>query len=266
MGRNRKAWVNAILLAATLAVNTLGALGVINGLTQKQISDRYVTLIMPSPATFSIWGVIYSLLIISTIVMIVRQKDPYYQKALDEVSGLFQISCVLNMAWIVAFSYVQLELSVLFIAGFVLTLALILRKLTIIREGKHWLLPLTFGLYTGWLFIATVVNIAAALVKANWNRLGIADPVWAGIMLVAALVLVVGVLLKTRNAVFPLPVIWAYFGIYQFLVSPEGFNGEYGSLQVITLAGMAVLICAAAFEYIRNRCSVLPGPLKDSHV
>jgi translocator protein len=265
MDRNRKAWGNAILLAATLAVNTLGALGVINGLTQKQISDRYVTLITPSPATFSIWGVIYSLLIISVIVMIVRQKDPYYQKALDEISVLFRISCVLNMAWIVAFSYEQLELSVLFIAGFVLTLALILRKLTIIREGRRWLLPLSFGLYTGWLFIATVVNIAAALVKGNWNRFGIADPVWAGIILVVALALVIGVLLKIRNSVFPLPVMWAYFGIYQFLVSPEGFKSEYGSLQVIALAGMAVLICAAALEFVRNRCSVLPGPLKDSH-
>jgi hypothetical protein len=260
MDRNRKNWINAIFLAVTLAVNALGALGVINGLSQKQVSDRFVTLITPSPAAFSIWGAIYSLLIISQIVMAVKQKDPYYRKAAIEISTLFRISCVLNMAWIVAFSYMQLELSVLFIAGFLLALALISQKLMKIREGKRWLLPLSFGLYTGWLFIATVVNIAAALVKVNWNRFGVADPVWTAIMLVLALALAAFVLLKIRNAIFPLPVAWAYFGIYQFLKSPAGFRGEYGYLQAIALAGMAVLILAAAFAFFRNRFSVLPGP------
>lgn len=54
MERTRKAWINAILFAVTLVVNTMGALGVINGLSQKEISDRYITLITPSSATFSI--------------------------------------------------------------------------------------------------------------------------------------------------------------------------------------------------------------------
>jgi len=263
MDRNKKAWVNAILLAVTLAINTLGAVGVINGLSQKQISDMYVTLITPSASTFSIWGVIYFFLIISVIVMIVKKKDPYYQKALDHISVLFWISCILNMVWIVAFSYVQLELSVLFIVGFVLILALICQNLFKMREGKRWLLPLSFGLYTGWLFIATVVNIAAALVKANWNRFGIAEPVLAAITLVMALLLVIGVMLKIRNAVFPLPVAWGYLGIYQFLKSPEGFKGEFGFLQITALAGMAVLIGAAAIQFYRNHYSLLPGSSKN---
>ena len=261
MDGNRKVWVNAGLLAATLAVNALGAFGVINGLTQKQVSDRFVTLITPGPFTFSIWGVIYALLTASVIVMIVKRKDPYYRKTADQISTLFWISCLFNMAWIAAFSYVQLELSVLFIAGFVITLAIICQKLLKIREGKRWLLPLSFGLYAGWLFIATVVNIAAALVKVNWNRFGISDPVWTAVMLAASLALVIGVMLKTRNAVFPLPVAWAYFGIYMFLKSPEGFKGEYGYLQAIALAGTAVLAIAAVFAFFRNRLSVLPGAL-----
>lgn len=262
MSRNRNAWINAIFLAATLAVNTLGALGVINGLSQKQVSDRYVTMITPSPFTFSIWGVIYSLLILSIIVMIVKYRDPYYRKAADQISTLFRISCLLNMAWIVAFSYEQLELSVLFIAGFVIALAIICQKLLKIREGKRWLLPLSFGLYTGWLFIATVVNIAAALVKVNWNRFGIADPVWTAVILAVSLALVIGVTLKTRNAAFPLPAAWAYYGIYRFLGAPDGFKGEYGYLQAIALAGVAVLAFAAVFAFFRNRYSVLPDTAK----
>lgn len=258
MERTKKAWINGLFFVVTLAVNTLGAIGLINGLSQKQISDRFVTLITPSPATFSIWSVIYSLLLISVIVMIVRKNDTYYDRAVDQISGLFRISCVLNIAWIVSFSFVLVELSLLFILGFVITLALICQRLLKIQDKKRWLLPLTFGLYTGWLVIATVVNAAAALVKLKWNGFGLANDVWGIIILIIAVFLVIFVLSKNRNAAFPLPVAWAYFGIYQFLKAPEGFKGEFGLLQTVALAGMAVLIVVAAIQLYRNRFSLLP--------
>lgn len=264
MEKTKKAWLNLIFLAVTLAINTLGAIGIINGLTQKQISDMYLTLITPSPSTFSIWSVIYLLLIISIVVMLIKKNDPYYNNALDKISFLFWISCIFNIGWIVAFSYIQLELSVIFILGFVITLSLICQKLLKIKEGKRWLLPLSFGIYTGWLFIATVVNIAATLVKLEWNGFGLADHIWATIILIIAVVLVILVLLKNSNAAFPLPVAWAYFGINQFLKAPEGFNGEFALLQVTALVGMVVLIGASAIQLYRNHFSVLPAASKDN--
>lgn len=259
MNRTKKAWINGLFLIITLAVNTLGAVGLINGLTQKQISDMYPTLLTPNPATFSIWSVIYSLLLISLIVMIVKKNDPYYQKAIDQITVLFRISCLLNIAWIVAFSLVLVELSVLFILAFVIVLSLIGTKLLQIQEGKRWLLPLSFGLYNGWLIIATVVNIAAALVKLKWNGFGISDTVWAAVILIVAVLLVVAILLKIRNAAFPLPVAWAYFGIFQALNAPVGLKGEISLVQVISLVGMVVLIGAAAIQLYRNRISILPA-------
>jgi hypothetical protein len=258
MERTKKAWINGLFFVVTLAVNTLGAIGLINGLSQKEISDMYVTLITPSPATFSIWSVIYSLLLISVVVMIVKKNDTYYDNAVDQITNLFRISCVLNIAWIVSFSYVLVELSLLFILGFVITLALVCQKLLNFQDKKRWLLPLTFGLYTGWLFIATVVNAAAALVKLKWNGFGLTADFWGIIILIISVFLIIFVLSKIRNAAFPLPVAWAYFGIYQFLKAPEGFKGEFGLLQAVALAGMAVLIGVAAIQLYRNRFSLLP--------
>ncbi len=260
METRKRAWINGLFLAVTLAINTLGALGRINGLSQKEISDMFITLITPSPSTFSIWSVIYSLLIISVIMMIVKKHDPYYKCAVNQISTLFIISCILNMGWIIAFSYVQLEISVLFILGFVITLSLICQNLLKINDGKHWLLPLTFGIYTGWLFIATVVNTAAMLVKLQWNGFGIADEIWAIIILIVAILLVLMVLSKIRNAVFLLPIAWAYFGIYQFLKAPEGFKGQFDLLQNIALAGIAVLVVLAAIQFYRNHFSLIPKP------
>ena len=259
MDRTKKALLNALFLVVTLGVNTLGALGFINGLSQKAISDMYVTLITPGPSTFSIWGIIYTLLIISIIAMIIKKNDPYYQNVIDRISPLFWISCLLNMAWMVSFSYVLLEISLIFILLFVIMLALICRQLLQIQE-RNVLLPLPFGLYTGWLFIASVVNTAAVLVKLNWNGFGISFKTLAIIALVISVILIFLVNTKLKNAVFPLPVAWAFFGIREFLASPNGFNGEYGLLQIVALVGMAVLVGIAAIQLYINRFSLIPNP------
>lgn len=139
-----------------------------------------------------------------------------------------------------------------------MTLALISLKLLKMQTSRRWLLPLTFGLYTGWLMIATVVNIASALVKLEWGRFGVPEDIWAMIVLAVSVGLVILVLLRIKNAAFPLPVAWAYFGIYQFLNAPDGFKGEYELLQIGTLVGCVVLIGAAAIQLYRNRFQIIP--------
>lgn len=138
--------------------------------------------------------------------MIIKKNSPYYKNAINHISTLFRISCILNTAWIIAFSYVQVELSVLLIFGFVITLSMICLNLLKVNDGKHWLLPLSFGIYTGWLFIATVVNTAAMLVKLQWNGFGIADDIWAIFILIIAIALVIVVLLRIKNAAFSIPI------------------------------------------------------------
>lgn len=259
MNRRRKALINVLFLLATLVVNGLGAAGVINGLSQKVISDRYLTLITPSPSTFSIWSLIYSLLIIALIVMVVKKDDHYYQKVIDEITNLYRISCVFNIVWIVLFSYLLVELSSLFIFGFLVTLSLICIKLIKINDKKRYLVPLTFGLYTGWLMIATVVNISASLVKLEWSGFGIGLEIWAIITLVISVVLVYLVQLSNKNAAFPLPIAWAYYGINKNLIAVEGFGGEYQLLPLIALVGVVVLIGLGAIQLYKNQWALLPN-------
>lgn len=254
----RAAWINAAIFVVTLVVNGLGAAGVINGLSQKEISDRYITLITPSPATFSIWSVIYTFLLISIAVMILKSEDPYYRAAVKEISTLFRISSVLNILWIVSFSFLLVEISVLFIFSFLVVLTLILGRLLKLQTGRRWLLPLTFGLYAGWLIIATVVNIASALVKMEWTGFGIAPATWSVVILLIGVVLASLIMMRLQNAILALPVAWAYFGIYQFLVSPVGFKGAYPTLQITALVGSGILIGASAIQFYRNHWHPVP--------
>jgi hypothetical protein len=256
MNHTKKVGLNAIFLALTLIVNALGAFGFINGTTQSDVSNQYFTLITPSGPTFSIWSVIYTLLIISLIVFYVKREDPYYQKALGEITPLFIVSCLLNITWIVLFSFVLVEISTLFIFAYAIVLALICQKLLQLHEKNRWLLPLTFGIYTGWLMIATVVNVAASLVKMGWNGFGIPDEIWAIIILIVAAALVIGVAASVQNAALPLSVAWAYFGIYQNLVNEH--TGNQTVLQIISIIGLVVLIGYAGIQFYKNEYRILP--------
>lgn len=259
MNRKTKSLISAGFLAVTLVVNALGAAGIINGSSQKEISDRYQTLITPAPSTFSIWSVIYTFLIISVVLLVIRAKDAYYGKVLDKISALFWMSCALNILWIVTFSYDLIGLSTVFIFAFLIVMVLIVKRLGEIHEKKRFLFPWTFGLYAGWLFIATVVNIAAWLVKIEWNGFGIRDDIWSILILLVSVLLTFLVLRDTKNPVLPLPIAWAYFGIYNFLVSPEGFQGRYTLLQNTALLGMVLLIGLAAIQFYKNGYKMMPG-------
>lgn len=253
-----KAWINLILLVMTLVVNGLGAFGLFNGLSQKAVSDMYLTLITPAPFTFSIWSVIYTLLFASMIAMIIKNKDSYYARAIDRISTLFWLSCGLNMIWIVFFSYTQIGLSTLVILAFAIILTLIVKQLGTNQMNKSWLLPAAFGMYAGWLLIASVVNTAAWLVKIQWGGFGISAEIWSVIVLIVAVVIAGIVVLNTKNAIVPIPIAWGYFGIYQFLISPTGFQGEYTLLPVVVMLGILLLVGQAGFQFYRNHYRIMP--------
>lgn len=258
MNRLTQAWIGMILLIGTLVVNSFGAFGVFNGMSQRDISDMNGTLITPAPSTFSIWSVIYALLIGAAVVMIIKNKDDYYGQAIDAISKLFWLSSGLNMLWIVIFSFNLIGVSALVILAFAITLTLLILQLKKIQTGNQWLLPAAFGMYTGWLLIATVVNISSWLVSISWQGFGIAADVWGMIILIVAVIVTVGVTLVTKNAILPIPVAWGYFGIYQSLNSAEGFQGAYPNLAMVAIAGIVLLVVMTGIQLYLNGFRLMP--------
>ena len=231
MKERKKAIINILLLFLTLVINALGALGLINGYSQKEVSDRYLTLITPSPTTFSIWSIIYILVILSCILMIIRSDNDYYKNVINRITSLFRFSSLFNILWIISFSYLQLELSVIFIVAFLFSLSLILEKLLSIKSKGHFIIPLSFG---------------------------ISDTLWAFTILIVAVVIVFLVNVKNKNAVFPLPIAWAYFGINNFLKSSQGFSGSYPILEKASIVGMILLIMISIFRFYKNNYKIIP--------
>ncbi len=247
------AWLNALLLIITIAVNYAGAAGIINGMTQKAVSAKFSTLITPAGYAFAIWGVIYVLLAATMIQLILKQRQSDFAQLINDISPLFALSVVFNIAWTISFSYLNMLIALVFIVALLVMLVLICLKLTTYKHAFQFRLAATgFGLYAGWVSLASIVNLAAFTVQINWNGFGIARPTWAMIALVFALLVVTAITLKIRNIVYLLGVIWAFFGILMAHRSPQVFNNAYGGIQMVLMAGIAYLVLLTAGVVFRK--------------
>jgi len=72
---------------------------------------------------------------------------------------------------------------------------------------------LPFGVYLGWITIATIADVAVTLVALNWGGSGIAAETWSLIITVVALLVAMAVIVARKDAGHGLVIIWALAGI-----------------------------------------------------
>ena len=209
-------WSNIIAFVFTVIVNSLaGSTTLIGGVNTAQISDLNLTLITPAGYVFSIWGIIYVLLGVFVIFQALpSQKEKEYTK---KVGWLFVLSSIINIAWLFLWQFEYLIFSVALIFMLLATLIAIYLRLDIgkskveLREKIAVHLP--FSTYLGWITIASIANVATALVSINWNGLGINPETWASLIVIIALLLSLIVLATRKDVVYGLVIVWAFIGI-----------------------------------------------------
>ena len=214
---SRPAWIAASILALTgmIAVNALANALPINGLTTGAISDGYPIFFVPAGYVFSIWGLIYLGLIAFTVTQA-------FSSAAEPIVGplrpLFVLSCLANGAWIFAWHYLQLGLSVvlmLVLLGSLIALYLRMRPpgAPAVRPLFRWTLFVPISLYLGWICVATIPNISALLVQRGWDGAPLAGSTWAALMMAVATAILVTLAIRFRDVTPPLVLIWALVGI-----------------------------------------------------
>jgi hypothetical protein len=208
---------NIVALVATLVINGLSGAGLLNNQSPAEISNRLANLFVPANYVFSVWGVIYTLL----IGFVVYQALPAQRtnKLIDRVGWWFVASCVANCVWIFLFHWNQFGWSVLAMLALLASLLTIYVRVgvgvTAARGGNFWWVQLPFSVYIGWITVATVANVAYALFDAgNTALLGIDGAIWATLMLVVAGGITLGLVWTRRDIGYALVIIWATVGVY----------------------------------------------------
>lgn len=209
--------VNAIALAITLVVNYLSNTGIFNGNTMKSVSDQYHNLFTPAGYAFSIWGLIYLFLIgfvIYSFVILKREKE---SRIIAQVGSLFLMTCVLNCLWILAWLYGFTAISVLLMIALLVTLLkIVLRTKMELTNPPFRIVALVwwpFSLYSGWISVALIANIAAYLTKIGWNGFGISDTIWTIIMILIAGIIYMFMTWKRNMREFALVGVWALIAV-----------------------------------------------------
>lgn len=199
--------LNVFSFVLALYVNYLSVVTNLGGKTIRELSDKYDNLFTPSSQTFSIWGIIYTLVMIFLIVQFFKK----YDEVSTTKSFLFTLSCLLNASWIILWQFEFIAGSVLIMLGLLGTLALINKEIS--KQGPS-LLKLIFGVYLGWICIATVANITTLLVANSFVPDVNAQVIITISLLAVAAILTSWLIHKLMNPFLCISVSWAFYGIY----------------------------------------------------
>lgn len=208
--------VNVIAYVSMIVVNALANIVPFNGQQTGEISDRFPVYFVPAGYVFSIWGLIYALLLAFTIYQALpsQRENPRLQR----IGFLFALSCLWNSVWIFCWHYNLFALSLVIMLALLATLIVIYRRLDIgrgkISRAEQWLLHVPFSVYLGWITVATIANATDVLYDLGWNGQPLAPELWAVVMLVIAIGLTIFILNQRRDSAYSLVIVWAFVGIF----------------------------------------------------
>lgn len=203
---------NLLGVLGMITVNALANILPINGYTTGELSAMYPNLFTPAGFTFSIWSVIYLGLLAFAIYQLRCKKA-----IIERIGALFFLNALLNCGWILLWHHKMIVLSVFVMLGLLVTLILIYQRLSIgthqVKPAVRWLVHAPFSVYLGWISIATVANVTALLVAGGWQGWGLPANFWTAAMIFVAAVIGLFMLIRARDWLFALVVLWAFFGI-----------------------------------------------------
>lgn len=241
---------NIISTLIVFVLNILASMGVINNRTTGQLSDKLPNLFVPSGTTFSIWGVIYTLL----LLFIARQakgllsEDAEGAVYVKKIGWFFVLSNVANLMWIFAWHYELVPLSLIFMALLLVSLLAIYLRLgigrseTVMSRREKLFFHVPFSVYLGWITVATIANVTAVLVWAGVQPYTQTAVIWTVLVIVVATVIGLLMLWTREDIAYGLVIVWALVGIVMKRLDTRYFV----ELTVAATASIAALIVCTA--------------------
>lgn len=236
-------YINLVLFAGMIVMNYLANALPLNNKTTGELSDSFPNLFVPAGITFSIWGIIYILLLIYSIIQFTGSN----QISISKISLAFGISCILNALWIVTWHYGKLPLSLLVMTGMLVSLIYINMVIEPLPLG---IIKAAFGIYLGWICIATIANVTALLVSYNWIGFGLSQEAWTIIMIAIGAVIIALTIYRISNPFIGLSVIWAFTGI---IIKRQE---DYKSIVIATAVAIVLVGSVTLWGFLRKTAGI----------
>lgn len=236
--------LNGVALVATIAINYLSNTGLFNAETVGSVSADYRNHFTPAGYAFSIWGLIYLLLLGFSIYYgpFTKQTEEKDQTVLN-IGWWFVISCIANSLWIFTWlsGYTFITIPIMIV------LLISLMKIILNNQGKieakdvktAVFLRFPFYIYSGWISVALIADVATHLKKIEWSGFGLPEMYWAVIMIAIAAILHLYMIWKRNMNVFAAVAVWAFIAI---AVANQDVNKTVYLTAIVTAVLVAVNI------------------------
>ncbi|MFX1361738.1 MAG: hypothetical protein ACFE8T_15515 [Promethearchaeota archaeon] len=212
--------LNLLTFIAVVVINYLAiSLPLGYGSTQ-ELSDAIPNLFVPAGLTFSIWGIIYILLGLFSVYQLrdIFKSDKIEMPYLEKVSYFFIISNVANFTWIILWHYQLVPLSLIAMLIILVSLLLIYIRLNIgkskVSRIEKIAVHIPFSVYLGWITVATIANVTAALVVSGVESYGLLAEILTIFVIAVAVIITYAMLIVRTDIAYSLVVLWASLGIF----------------------------------------------------
>jgi hypothetical protein len=180
-----------------------------------------------------------------------RGKD-YHGK----IGWLFILSCAANICWLFLWQFQYVAFSVVLMLILLYSLTMIYLRLDIGNSmpgrNERLAIQLPFSVYLGWITVATIANISAALVSVGQTQLFLGETAWAVLVMIVAMLITGMVLWTRRDLAYAAVLVWALVGIY-------AKHTDVSLVAYTSLICAGIIVADAVFVTLRKR------PLKDIH-
>lgn len=221
----------AIAFVVSIAFNGLAAAGVF-GKGIGEISDENPTFITPDGITFSVWGLIYTLLAILVSAQFCPSDSAEDLLAQTSAVGDLDvrqrlvIAFLLNAIWLPVYVnewfWIALAIIVLYLVALVsVYMNLNTKRTSSFFEWLAYAAPIATN--SSWVTVATLANTFTCLGAAGWkDEYGVAGSVPAAIAVVILVAMLASWLaFSNRSVMWSSVAAWALMGIYRMQTIPD---------------------------------------------
>ncbi len=207
--------MNTTSVVFAIGVNYYSQAFGINGNTVGSISNRYDNLFTPAGYAFSIWGIIFLMLVVYVIFQMIKRKDQYVVQYFIASGSWFATANFLNGLWVIVWLYEWTGLSVLIMSGLLFSLLKVLLSMRQVPSSlvSTICMKIPIHIYTGWITVAIVANSAAYLAKIEWTGAPLSEEAWTLVMILVAVLINIFILLTLQIRSYVLVAIWALLAI-----------------------------------------------------
>lgn len=233
--------IPVLSLSVVLIVNFLANFLPIGGRTTGEVSSSYPSLFTPAGFTFSIWGLIYLLLITYAVYQLLPRNSD--RPIFDRINRHFVVNCAANSLWILCWHYELITLSLILMSAILISLIGIYRhilpdKIQGFRDRLFIRIP--FSLYMGWITVATLANISVEQTVIGMDNWIMTKTVWVFVELALAGAVGTVMIIRYRDPIFGGVVAWAAYGITDKQVDTPEVAGAAAAVMILVLVILVI--------------------------